>query len=61
MEHLLEGIAPLWHQNINPNKKSNKLTSSLLSYILNKALIKHFLQGNISLRHLINTKLLFMS
>ena len=31
MEHSLEGIAPLRHWYINPNEKSNKYKSSLLS------------------------------
>ena len=31
MEHLLEGIAQFRHWYINPNEKSNKYKSSLLS------------------------------
>ena len=31
MEHFLEGIAPLRHWYINPNEKSNKYKSSLVS------------------------------
>ena len=31
MEHFLEGIAPLRHQYINPNERSNKYKSSLMS------------------------------
>ena len=30
VEHFLEGIAPLGHWYINPNKKRNKYNSSLL-------------------------------
>jgi len=61
MEHLSpEGITPLRYWYINPNKKSNKNKSSLLSYII-KALAEHFLQGNVPLRHLLNAKPLFMS
>ena len=60
MEHFLEGIAPLRHWYINPNEKSNKYKSSLLSY-LTKALMEHFLQGNVPLRHLLYAKPQFMS
>ena len=59
MEHFLEEIAPLRHWYINPNEKSNKYKSSLLSK-LTKALMEHFLQGNVPLRHLLNAKPLFM-
>ena len=52
MEHFLEGI--------NPNEKSNKYKSCLLSYIT-KALMEHFLQGNVPLGHLLNAKPPFMS
>ena len=38
MEHFLEGIGPLRHWYINPNKKSNKYKSSLLSELNTKAL-----------------------
>ena len=55
MEHFLEGIAPLTHWYINPNKKSNKYKYSLLSWLA-KALTELFLQGNIPLRHLLNGK-----
>ena len=48
MEHLLEGIALLKHLYINPNEKSNKYKSSLLSYGT-RALMVHFLQGNVPL------------
>ena len=51
MERFLEGIAPLQHWYINPNEKSNKYKSSLLSK-LTKALTELFVQGNFSLRHL---------
>ena len=34
MEHFLEGIAPLRHWYINPNEKSNKCKSSLLSQLI---------------------------
>ena len=60
MEHLREGIASLRHWYINPNEKSNKYKSSLLSY-LTKVLMEHFRQGNIPLRHLLNAKPLFIS
>ena len=56
MEHLLEGIASF----INPNEESNKYKSSLLSS-LTKALMEHFLQGNVPLRHLLNVETLFIS
>ena len=55
MEHFREGIAPLRHSYINPNEKSNKYKSSLLSW-LTKALTEHLLQGNVPLRHLLNAK-----
>ena len=61
MENFLEGIAPLRHGYINPNEKSNKCRSSLLSYLTNKALTEHFLQGNVPLMHLLNAKPPFMS
>ena len=60
MEHFLEGIAPLTHWYINPNEKSNKNKSSLLSK-LTKALTEHFLKVNVPLRHLLNVKPQFMS
>ena len=60
MEHFLERIALLRHWFINPNEKSNKYKSSLLSQ-LTKSLTEHFLQGNNPLRHLLNEKLLIMS
>ena len=60
MEHLLEGIAPLRHWHINPNEKSHKFKSSLLSKLI-KVLMEHFLEGNVPLRHLIDAKPLFMS
>ena len=50
----LNGTFP-WRNCINPNKKSNRYKSSLLSY-LTKALTEHFLQGNVPLRHLLNAK-----
>ena len=60
MKHFLERIAPLRHLYINPNEKSNKYKSSLLS-LCTKALTEHFLQGNVPLRDLLNAKSLFMS
>ena len=60
MEHFLEGIAPLRHWYINPDEKSNKYKSSLLSY-LTKALTEDFLQGKDPLKHLLNAKPHFMS
>ena len=60
MEYFLEGIAPLRQWYINPNKKSNEYKCSLLSYHA-KALKEQFLQGNVPLRHLLNTETLFMS
>ena len=62
MEHFLEGIDPLRHWYINPNEKSNNYKSSLLSQLI-KALMEqeHFLQGNIPLKHLLNTKPSFIS
>ena len=56
MEHFLEGIAWLRHWYINPNEKSNKYKSSLLS-LLTKDLTEDFLQGYVPLRHLLNAKL----
>ena len=55
MEYFLEGIALLRNWYINPNEKSNKCKSSLLRK-LTKALLDHFLQGNVPLRHLLNSK-----
>ena len=61
MEHFLEGIALLRHWYINPNEKSNKYKSSLLSQLA-KALTEHLLlQGNVPLRHLLNSKPQFIS
>ena len=60
MANFLEGIAPLRHWYINPNEKSNKYISTLLSQ-LTKALMDHFLQGNVPLRHLLYEETLFMS
>ena len=54
MAHFLEGIAPLRHWYINQNEKSNKYKSSLT-----KALMGHFVQGNVPLKHLLNVKTLF--
>ena len=56
MEHFIEIIALLRHWYINPNDKSNKYKCSLT-----KALMEHFLQGNVPLRHLLNAKSPFMS
>ena len=60
MEHFHEEIALFRHWYINPNEKSNKYKSSLLSQ-LTKALTEHFLQGNVRLRLQLNSKPLFMS
>ena len=60
MEHFLKWIALSRHWYINPNQKSNKYTSSLLSLLM-KALKEHFLQGNVPLWHLLNAKPPFMS
>ena len=49
MENFLERIAPLRLWYINPNVKSNKYKSALLSE-LSKALTEHFPQGNVTLR-----------
>jgi hypothetical protein len=60
MEQFHEGNAPLRHWHINPNNgKRNKYKSSLLIE-LTKALLQHFLLGNIPLRPLLNAKPLFM-
>lgn len=62
MEHFLDGIAPLKHWYINANEKRNKYKSSLQSS-LSKALMDHFLQGNVPLRQplALNAKPQFMS
>ena len=60
MEHFLEGIALLRQWYVNPNEKTNKQKSSLLS-LITKALTDHSLQENFPLRYLQNAKPLFMS
>ena len=60
MEYFLEGIAPLKHWYINPNEKSNKYKSSLLS-LITKDLTENFLQGHVLFRHLLHAKPPFMS
>ena len=60
MKYFLKGIALLGHWYINPNEKSNRYKSSLLS-LLTKALTEHFLQRNIPLRNLLNAKPPIMS
>ena len=60
MEHFIAGIAPLRHWNIDPNEKSNEYKSSLL-ILLTKPFTEHFLQVNVPLRHLLNSKPPFMS
>ena len=61
MEHFHEKNAPLSHWYINPNEKSNKFKSSLLSELTKLALTDLFLRGNVPLSHLLNEKLPFMS
>ena len=61
MEHYIEGITSLRHWYINPNEKSNKFKSSLLSELTKLALTDLFLRGNVPLSHLLNEKLPFMS
>ena len=60
MEHFLEGIALLWHWYINPNEKSNKYKSSLLSLLAYQSLNKALPKCSI-IRHLLNAKPQFMS
>ena len=45
VEHFFEGSAPLWHWKVNPEEKI------IICYYLLK---EQFLQGNVSLRHLLH-------
>ena len=60
MEHFLEGSAPLRLWEVNSEKKICICYSSLLGLCTN-VLAEQFIQGNVSLGHLLNEETLFIS